>query len=99
MTYSESCKSRILPTRSTWSARDTTGPHLKTLTERAALVFTEEMPVRPLRGWTRALRPQHENSGLSRRYGLRGSHAAGGGVRTIVPLPIGRRPSSCTESE
>lgn len=31
------------------------GPHLATLAARAALVVTEEMPVTPLREWTRAL--------------------------------------------
>jgi len=31
------------------------GPHLRTLAERAALVITEEMPVAPLRQWTRHL--------------------------------------------
>ena len=31
------------------------GPHLRTLAERAAIVITEEMPVAPLRGWTRVL--------------------------------------------
>jgi photolyase PhrII len=31
------------------------GPHLRTLSEQAALVVTEEMPVRPLRQWTRFL--------------------------------------------
>ena len=32
------------------------GPHLKTLAARAALVVTEDLPVPPLTGWTRALR-------------------------------------------
>jgi photolyase PhrII len=31
------------------------GPHLKALAERAALVVTEDMPVRPLRQWTSRL--------------------------------------------
>lgn len=31
------------------------GPHLKTLSRRAALVITEDMPVEPLRGWTNSL--------------------------------------------
>jgi photolyase PhrII len=31
------------------------GPHLRTLAGRAAIVVTEEMPVEPLRSWTRAL--------------------------------------------
>lgn len=31
------------------------GPHLKTLASRAALVVTEDLPVQPLVGWTRAV--------------------------------------------
>lgn len=31
------------------------GPHLKTLARRAAAVVTEDVPVAPLRGWTRSL--------------------------------------------
>lgn len=31
------------------------GPHLRTLADRAALVVTEDMPVNPLRAWTRLL--------------------------------------------
>ncbi|MFT4623307.1 MAG: photolyase PhrII [Myxococcota bacterium] len=31
------------------------GPHLRALADRAALVVTEDMPVAPLAGWTRAL--------------------------------------------
>jgi photolyase PhrII len=31
------------------------GPHLRTLAEQAALIVTEDMPVEPLRSWTRQL--------------------------------------------
>lgn len=31
------------------------GPHLRTLSERASVVITEDMPVEPLRRWTQAL--------------------------------------------
>ena len=31
------------------------GPHLRTLADRAAAIITEDMPVEPLHGWTRAL--------------------------------------------
>ena len=34
------------------------GPHLKTVSARAALIVTEDMPVAPLRGWTEALARQ-----------------------------------------
>jgi hypothetical protein len=35
-----------------------TGPHLRTLAERAALVVTEDLPVPPLTAWTARLRDQ-----------------------------------------
>ncbi len=35
--------------------RGSRGPHLRTLSERAAVVITEDMPVEPLRRWTQSL--------------------------------------------
>lgn len=38
------------------------GPHLETLGRRAAVLLTEEMPVSPLRNWTRALAERLETT-------------------------------------
>ena len=66
------------------------GPHLRELSNRAALVVTEEVPVDPLAKVDKPAHINHADPRCLRRYGMRGSHATRRpGARPGLSIPQG----------